>query len=116
MIEEPQILIPFHRSEAIQIAEAAAIAGRSVRTMREWCCRHNIGRRICGQWSISKIALVMLLEGNWKVLEAYLSGDRVSPLVVSYFERCGVPLPRQGNSLREGRLSEVKTRVDAGIA
>jgi hypothetical protein len=49
MIEEPQVLRPFHRGEALSIAEAASIAGRSVRTLRDWCARLDIGRRIGGQ-------------------------------------------------------------------
>jgi len=49
MIEEPQVLKPYHRAEAIPIAEAARISGRSVRTLREWCARFYIGRRIGGQ-------------------------------------------------------------------
>jgi len=107
MIEEPHVLVPFHRSEVLSITEAAAIAGRSVRTMREWCLRHYIGRRIGGQWAVSKVALAMLLDGSWDALGAYLSGDRSSPTVVAYFERCGVPLPRQTFGIREGSLSEL---------
>jgi hypothetical protein len=90
----PQVLIPFHRSEVLSIAEAAAIAGRKVRTLRDWCLRHDIGRRIGGQWAVSRVALAMLLDGDRAALEAYLAGDRRSPTVVGYFERCGVPLPR----------------------
>jgi predicted transcriptional regulator len=30
---EPQVLRPYHRSEALSIAEAAKLAGRSVRTV-----------------------------------------------------------------------------------
>ena len=90
---EPQVLRPYQRAEAIPIAEAARIANRSVRTLREWCLRYDIGRRIGGQWAVSKIALAMWLDGNKEALAAYLAGDRSSPIVVAYFERCGVPLP-----------------------
>ena len=89
---EPQVLIPFHRSEMLTIAEAAEIAGRSIRTMREWCLRYDIGRRIGGQWNVSKVALAMWLDGNKNSLKAYLGGDRSSPEVTEYFERLGVPL------------------------
>jgi hypothetical protein len=59
---EPQVLRPFHRAEVLSIAEAAAIAGRAVRTLREWCFCHDIGRRIGGRWAVSKIALTMWLH------------------------------------------------------
>ena len=54
VIDEPQVLRPFHRSEVLSIAEAACIAGRAVRTIREWCLFHDIGRRIGGRWAVSK--------------------------------------------------------------
>ncbi len=73
MTESPQVLIPFHRSEAIPIAEAARISGRSVRTLREWCARFDIGRRISGQWAVSKVALAMHLDGDKTALKAYLA-------------------------------------------
>ena len=46
---EPQVLRPFNRSEVLSIAGAAEIAGRPVRTLRQWCLLHDIGRRIGGQ-------------------------------------------------------------------
>jgi len=115
MIEESHVLVPFHRSEVLSIAQAADIANRSVRTMREWCMRFDIGRRICGQWSVSKVALAMHLDGDKSTLRAYLAGDRSSPAVVAYFERCGVPVPRQERALnhsRESMLSEVIDRPE----
>ena len=92
---EPQVLRPFHRSEVLSVAEAARIAGRAVRTIREWCARRDIGRRIGGRWAVSKVALAMLLDGDKTALAAYLSGDRSSPMVTAYFERCGVPSVRR---------------------
>jgi hypothetical protein len=111
---EPQVLRPFHRSEAFPIAEAADVAGRSVRTIREWCARFDIGRRIGGQWAVSKVGLAMLLDGNKAALAAYLTGDRSPPTITAYFERCGVPLPRPRSDnqlvpmvgIREEALSE----------
>ena len=88
---EPQVLRPFHRSEVLSIAEAARIAGRAVRTIREWCLFHDIGRRIGGRWAVSKVALAMWLDGNQETLAAYLAGDRSSPTIAEYFDRCGVP-------------------------
>jgi hypothetical protein len=42
---------------------------------------------------VSKCALAMFLDGDGATLKAYLAGDRNSPTVVEYFERCKVPLP-----------------------
>jgi Helix-turn-helix domain len=91
---EPQVLRPFHRSEALSIAEAAAIAGKSVRTVREWCARLDIGRRIGGQWAVSRVALAMFLDGDREALAAYLRGDRTSPMIAEYFASCRVPVPK----------------------
>lgn len=89
---EPQILRPFHRGEAIPVAEAAEISGRSVRTVREWCSSFDIGRRIGGQWAVSRVALQMLLDGDWDALKLYLAGDRHSESVVRYYEALRIPL------------------------
>lgn len=35
---EPRVLRPFHRGEVLSIAEAAAIAGRAVRTFASGAC------------------------------------------------------------------------------
>jgi helix-turn-helix protein len=102
---EPQILRPYHRAEARSVAEAARIAGRSVRTIREWCLRHDLGRRIGGQWAVSIVALTMYLESNKEALGAYLAGDRSSPIVTEYFERYAV-LVRKAVGFREEALSE----------
>src|SRR5262245_66134280 len=88
----PAILRPYSRAEAIGVAEAARQAGKSERTMREWCARHQIGRMIGGRWAISQVALDMLLEGDNDSLEAYLSGDRSSERVHSYYMRRSIPL------------------------
>ncbi len=90
---EPQILRPFHRSEVLSVAEAASVAGKSVRTIRSWCLLRDVGRRIGGRWAVSKVALAMLLDGNKEALAAYLTGDRTSSMIKSYFDRCDVPLP-----------------------
>lgn len=113
-----QVLRPFNRSEVLSIAESAAEAGKKVRTMRDWCTRHDIGRRIEGQWAVSRVALAMFLDGDRTALAAYLAGDRSSPAVVGYFERCQVPLPRQASALdrhREATLSGVDRRVESEV-
>jgi hypothetical protein len=91
---EPQAcrtLKPFNREEAISIKEAAAIAGKSERTLYEWCKRHGLGRRVgSGTWWVSKVALAMFLDDDMIALAAYQAGDRTSDLVSLYFDRFGL--------------------------
>ena len=74
---EPQVLRPYHRSEAITVTETALMARKSKRTIRDWCNLHDIGRRIGGQWQISRVALAMFLDGDLEALKTYLRGDRI---------------------------------------
>ena len=104
---QPAVLRPFHRDEAMTVAEAAQAAPRSKRTIREWCALHDVGRHIKGRWAVSRVALQMVLEDDWDALKLYLDGNRSSPSVVAYFERCGVPLARQSFDIREHQLSEL---------
>lgn len=94
---EPAVLRPFIRDEAFTVKEAAERAGRSIRTIRRWCAQYYIGRPVptsANELSVSRVALEMLLDGARAALDSYLQGDRDSPVVTSYYERCGVPLPR----------------------
>jgi hypothetical protein len=86
-------LVPFADEERISIGEAAAIAGKSERTLRYWCVEHGIGRRIAGGvWAVSKVALAMLLDGDLDALAAYRDrGARgSSEPVAAYYQRCGL--------------------------
>ncbi len=103
----PQVLKPYHAAEALTACQAAELAKRSVRTIREWAARFDLGRRIGGAWAISKVALQMHLEGNREALALYHAGNRNSPIVTAYFERCGVPLRRQRFDVQEEALSEL---------
>jgi hypothetical protein len=88
----PAILRPYYLAEAIGVAEAARQAGKSMRTMREWCaCTGSVGS-LGGRWAISQVALDMLLDGDIESLEAYLNGDRTSERVRSYYVRRSIPL------------------------
>jgi hypothetical protein len=91
----PGCLRPYHLPEIITPQQAAAIAGRSIRTILNWCNEFGIGRRIGGgKWAISHPALLMLLDGNQDALRTYLSGDRSSEDVAEYYARATVPLPQ----------------------
>lgn len=88
---EPQawlILTPYDKREGFSLGEAAAVAGKSVGTIRNWCIQHGLGRRIGGgTWVVSKVAFAMFLDGDAAALAAYHSGDRSGQLVAPYFER-----------------------------
>jgi hypothetical protein len=100
-LERPRVLIPFDRREALSLRQAAEISGKSAETIRRWCALHDIGRRIGGHWAVSRVALAMWLDGDWKALAAYLAGERDGPIIRLYFQRAGL----QHHSFRkiEGR-------------
>jgi hypothetical protein len=83
-------LVPFHQAEGLTVRRAAAVAGKSERTIRDWCTKFGIGRRVAGGTLIvSKVALLALLDGEESVLVSYRDhGVRASyPPVAKYFER-----------------------------
>jgi hypothetical protein len=85
-----QILIPFDPRECISRSDAAKKAGVTSGTISGWCEKYGIGRRIGGQWKISKVALRMHLEGARGALAAYHAGNRTDPRVIPYFEQEGL--------------------------
>jgi hypothetical protein len=90
-----KVLTPYDPREGIGLKEAAARAGKSETTLRNWCAQHGLGRRVGGGvWVVSQVALAMFLDDDRNALVAYLAGDRSSSLVKHYFERVGVPLPK----------------------
>ena len=83
----PCVLKPFDVADAISTGQAARIAGRSHDTVRRWIAMHHIGRRVAGQWRISRAALQMFLDDDRLALVAYLEGDRSSGLVAPYIRK-----------------------------
>jgi hypothetical protein len=86
-------LVPFHAAEGMTMKDAAKTAGKSERTVRNWCTVHGIGRRVAdGTWVISKVALQMLLDGDMDSLISYRDhGVRASyEPVAGYFHRFGL--------------------------
>jgi hypothetical protein len=86
-------LIPFHVDEGMTIRAAVRVAGKSDRTIRDWCAKFGIGRRVAGgTLVISKAALLMLLDGDEDALTSYRDhGVRASyPPVVRYYERAAL--------------------------
>jgi hypothetical protein len=89
--DDRKILSHFDKRECISLKEAADIGGKSESTMRGWCQKHGLGRRIGGgPWMVSKVALAMFLDGDMKALQAYHGGERTDPCVIAYFERLGL--------------------------
>jgi hypothetical protein len=86
----PAILLPFDPREAINLKEAAYVAGRTTETIKNWCQAHHIGRKIGGTYAVSRPALQMFLEDDRKTLQRYLAGDRASESVAGYFARYGL--------------------------
>jgi hypothetical protein len=61
-VSKSHTLVPFHAAEGLTLKQAADVAGKSVRTLRNWSTDHGIGRRVAGgTWVVSKVALAMLL-------------------------------------------------------
>jgi hypothetical protein len=88
------VLVPYDPREALPVKKAAELAGRSQSTLRNWCEKFEIARRIAGgNWQVSCVALQMLLDGDLEALAAYSAGDRASPRVASYFKRFGLSDP-----------------------
>ena len=94
----PAVLRPYDPQEAIGTSAAALRAGRCERTIREWACLHGIGRRIGGRWAISAPALEMHLAGDAQALAKYLTGDRTSDHVLSYYAQLGIRPPPTSRS------------------
>lgn len=84
------MLMPLLPGEGISVHEAAQAAETPERTMRAWCADHRIGRKVAGQWRVSRVALMMLLAGDREALSTYCDGDRSDPKVVGYFARAGM--------------------------
>lgn len=81
-----KILTPFNPREAISTAQAAERAGKSVGTIRYWCDKHGIGRKIGGEMHVSRAALEMLLEGDDVALRHYHAGERQTEPVRRYLQ------------------------------
>jgi hypothetical protein len=116
------------RRRGLNLQQAAAVAGKSQRTLRNWCIEHGIGRRVAdGTWVVSRVALAMLLDGDLDALASYRDfGVRASfEPVRKYYERfdlgeCGPrPTPRgRGGTSPLTEVHRLRTRqaVDAAGA
>jgi hypothetical protein len=106
--ESPQrlVMVPFDKCESMRISKAAEFAKKAENTIRLWAERYGIGRKIGGQWYISRVALIIFMDGDMAALDAYHSGDRSNPLIRPYFERagCGALLHHSAGKMGTARL------------
>jgi hypothetical protein len=111
---ERLILVPYDVRESIPLAIAARLSGKAANTIRLWAERYGIGRKIGGDWHISRVALRMFLDGDTAALTAYHAGSRTDPAVRSYFERvgCGALLQNsQTSQISQNQSGEPKRTV-----
>jgi hypothetical protein len=111
---ERLIMVPFDARESISLAVAARLSGKAGNTIRLWAERHGIGRKIGGDWHVSRVALRMFLDGDMVALAAYHAGKRADPTVRSYFERvgCGALLQNsQTSQISQNRSGEQRQPV-----
>src|SRR6266702_299495 len=99
---ERRILVPFDPRESISIAIAMKLSGKAGNTIRLWAEQYGIGRKIGGDWHISRVALRMFLDGDMAALAAYHAGKRADPAVRPYFERVG-----SGALLQNSQTSQI---------
>lgn len=72
--------------EVMTIAEASAHAGKSTKTIRRWCEQFGIARQVRknSPLQVSRIALDMVIHGDWPALERLKAGDRGHRLIGFY--------------------------------
>jgi hypothetical protein len=99
-------LVPFRRDLSLSLAAAAEHSGLSASTMRSWCLRYHIGRKVGHDWAVDAVALTLLLDDRHAALEAYLHGDRTNPEILEAFTRNGIspvpPTPTRQRARRGG--------------
>jgi hypothetical protein len=93
MADTLKILDPYHGLEAITIPAAESLTGIPARTLRRWCVKYRIGRRVGGYkrpWMLSKVALAIVLARDWGALAAYHRGMRTEEPVANYYRAAGL--------------------------
>ena len=106
MLKPTGPLSPFRRDLVMSLADASEYSGRAINTMRDWCKRYHLGRKIGGEWLIDAAAFHLFIEGQLDALAHYLNGDRATPEIVEAFARLGIalmpPLPPTRQRVRRG--------------
>jgi hypothetical protein len=90
-VEARQVLVPFDPREAMEVSAAARFVNKSNGTIRGWCENYALGRKIGGVWHVSRVALLMFLDGDTAALVAYHGGAAASnEAVMRYYARAGL--------------------------
>lgn len=78
--------------EVMTVAEAAAHAGRTEKTVRRWISEFGIARQTVrnSPHQVSRLALEMVLHSDWPALDALKAGDRGHRLVIWYRQFAGL--------------------------
>lgn len=78
--------------DIMTVKTAADHAHRDDKTIRRWCKQHGIGRQAGrnAPLEVSRIALEMVIHGDWRALELLRAGKRTHPDVIIYFDFVGV--------------------------
>jgi hypothetical protein len=56
--------LDWRQAGTLTIPQASSERGVTVRTLRNWCIEHGLGRHIGSRWRVSCVALAMYLDGN----------------------------------------------------
>lgn len=85
--------ILMRKDDIILMKRAEDHAGKTDKTIRNWCRQYGIGRQSCpgAPIEISAPALEMVLEGDMIALELLREGNRTHPRVKRYFDHLGIP-------------------------
>lgn len=79
------------RDDICDVKTAVHEAGKSMKTIRRWVRQYGIGRH-AGHGApieISRIGLLMVLQGDFEALELLRDGDRSHPDVLRYIREVG---------------------------
>jgi hypothetical protein len=119
-----KVLTPYDPREGIGLKEAAARAGKSETTLRNWCVQHGLGRRVGGGvWIVSKVALAISLDDDRPALAAYLACDRSSAIALAALEGNGENRSEKSEAINfrmaalcSGPVSAKETKKEAANA
>jgi hypothetical protein len=91
----PPASVPLHiqPDEVMTVTAAAAHAGKCEKTIRRWIADYGIARQSMRKapHQVSRIALDMVIHGDWPALERLRAGDRNHRLVQWYRQFAGLP-------------------------
>lgn len=80
--------------ETLRIEQAAHYATRNTKTIRRWCLLYGIGRQAGpnAPLEIHRVALDMVLHGDFDALDLLKRGQRHHEAVARYFDFAGLPI------------------------